>query len=97
MLRLLIDTSVWLDLAKRRDGQRWIVPLRVLASQREVELLVPSIVIDEFERNRPRAEAAVSAGVLDRFRQLRQDLHEYGGDERLEWLEEIVTPCADGQ
>ena len=30
----LIDTSVWLDLAKRRDGQKWIVPLRVLRSCR---------------------------------------------------------------
>ncbi len=89
MLRLLVDTSVWLDLAKRRDGQRWIVPIRVLQSQRRLELLVPSLVIDEFERNRPRAEAAVTSSVLDRFRQLRQDLHEYGGDERLQWLEEM--------
>jgi hypothetical protein len=89
MLRLLVDTSVWLDLAKRRDGQRWIVPIRVLQSQGKLELLVPPLVIDEFERNRPRAEAAVTSSVLDRFRQLRQDLHEYGGDERLQWLEEM--------
>lgn len=89
MLRLLVDTSTWLDLAKRRGGQRWIVSLRVLQSRATVELLVPSLVIDEFERNRPRAEAAVTSSVLDRFRQLRQDLHEYGGDERLQWLEEM--------
>ena len=55
----------------------------------KLELLVPSVVIDEFERNRPRAEAAVTSSVLDRFRQLRKDLHEYGGDERLAWLEEM--------
>ncbi len=90
MLRLLIDTSVWLDLAKRRDGQRWIVPLRALKLQGKLELLVPSVVIDEFERNRPRAEAAVTSSVLDRFRQLRKDLHEFGGDERMEWLEEMA-------
>lgn len=90
MLRLLIDTSVWLDLAKRRDGQRWIVPLRVFKFQGKLELLIPSVVIDEFERNRPRAEAAVTASVLDRFRKLRTDLHEFGGDERMEWLEEMA-------
>jgi hypothetical protein len=90
VLRLLIDTSVWLDLAKRRDGQRWIVLLRVLKFQGKLELLVPSVVIDEFERNRPRAEAAVTSSVLDRFRQLRKDLHEFGGDERMEWLEEMA-------
>jgi hypothetical protein len=90
VLRLLVDTSVWLDLAKRRDGQRWIVPIRVLMHQGELELLVPSVVIAEFERNRPRAEAAVTASVLDRFRQVRQDLHEFGGDQRMEWLEEMA-------
>jgi hypothetical protein len=90
MLRLLIDTSVWLDLAKRRDGQKWIVPLRLLQFQKKVELLVPSLVIEEFERNRPRAEAAVTASVLERFRLLRQDLREYGGDERQQWLEEMT-------
>jgi PIN domain len=90
MLRLLIDTSVWLDLAKHRDGQRWIVPLRLLQFQGKLELLVPSLVIDEFERNRPRAEAAVTANVLERFRLLRRDLHEYGGENRQQWLEEMT-------
>ena len=33
MLHLLIDTSTWLDVSKRRDGQRWIVALRVLIHQ----------------------------------------------------------------
>jgi hypothetical protein len=90
MLRLLIDTSVWIDLAKRRDGQKWIVPLRVLSFQGKLELLVPSLVVDEFEQNRPRAEAAVTANVLERFRLLRRDLHEYGGSDSPEWLEEMT-------
>jgi hypothetical protein len=89
VLRLLIDTSVWLDLAKRRDGQKWIVPLRLLRFQGKLELLVPSLVVEEFERNRPRAEAAVTANVLERFRLLRMDLHEYGGDGSHEWLKEM--------
>jgi PIN domain len=90
MLRLLIDTSVWLDLAKHRDGQKWIVPLRVLMFQHKLELLVPSLVIQEFERNRPRAEEAVTTGVRQRFRLLRQDMHEYGGDVSHQWLDEIT-------
>jgi hypothetical protein len=39
VLHLLVDTSTWLDLSKRRDGQRWLVALRVLIHQGEVELL----------------------------------------------------------
>lgn len=79
MLHLLVDTSTWLDLCKRRDGQRWIVALRVLVHQRKVELLVPSLVIDEFERNRERVEASMTASVAQRFKLIRQDLDEYGG------------------
>jgi hypothetical protein len=89
VLHLLIDTSVWLDLGKRRDGQQMIVPLRVLAFQKKVELLVPSLVIDEYRRNRPRVEAETTSRVKERFRLLRNDLHEYGGDARHAWLEEM--------
>lgn len=89
MLRLLIDTSVWLDMATRRDGQKWIVPLRVLKFQGRLELLVPTLVIEEFERNRPRLEAAVTTSVLDRLRQLRRELREFAGDQSQHvWLEE---------
>ena len=90
MLGLFIDTSVWLDMAKRRDGQQLIVPLRVLKHQGKLELFVPALVIDEFERNRPRAEAAVSASVQGRFQQLRADIHEFGGEARHDWLEELA-------
>jgi predicted nucleic acid-binding protein len=80
VLRLLIDTSVWLDLARRRDGQKWIAPLRVLAFQKKLELLVPSVVVDEFERNRPQKEAAVTDAVRERFRLLKADVNDYGGE-----------------
>ena len=80
MLRLLIDTSIWLDLATSRDGQKWIVPLRVLAFQKKLELLVPAVVIEEFDRNRPRLETAVTTSIIDRLRQLRRELRDYAGD-----------------
>lgn len=91
VLRLLIDTSAWLDLAARRDGQKWIVPLRLLKFHGKLDLLVPSLVIAEFDRNRPRSEMAVTTSVLDRLRQLRRELREYAGEqhERI-WLEETA-------
>ncbi|WP_133061591.1 PIN domain-containing protein [Streptosporangium minutum] len=90
MLHLFLDTSTWLDLAKHRKGQRWIVPIRVFEHQKKLELLVPQLVTDEFNRNRPRAESAVTASVRERFRLLRNDLHEYGGEESHTWLEEMT-------
>lgn len=79
MLHLLVDTSTWLDLAKRRDGQKWIVAVRLLAHQGGLELLVPELIIDEFERNRPSVEQSMTASVSERFRLLKRDLAEYGG------------------
>ncbi|WP_280909601.1 PIN domain-containing protein [Streptomyces sp. SAI-149] len=90
MLRLLIDTSVWLDIAKRRDGQKIIVPLRVLFFQKKLDILAPSLILDEFERNRPRAEESVSTSIRDRFKAIRQDLQEYGEDRGGEWIDEMV-------
>jgi hypothetical protein len=91
VLRLLIDTSTWLDLAGRRTGQQWIVPLRVLKHQGMLELLVPPVVIEEFDRNRVRSETAVTTSVLDRLRQLRRELREYAGEKHEQiWLAETA-------
>lgn len=91
VLHLLVDTSTWLDLSKRRDGQRWIVALRLLVHQRDVELLVPELVIEEFERNRERIEAAMTASVAQRFKLIKQDLEDYGGAD----IEREVEVIAD--
>ena len=88
-LHLLVDTSTWLDLSKRRDGQRWIVALRVLIDRGEVGLLVPSVLIDEFERNRERIETSMTASVAQRFKLIRQDLDEYGGTDNEDALQVV--------
>ena len=93
MLHLLVDTSTWLDLAKRRDGQRWIVAIRLLVHQGALELLVPSVVIDEYERNRARVEASMTASIEQRFKLIKQDLDEYGGtdyEQALKVIDELA-------
>lgn len=93
MLHLLVDTSTWLDLAKRREGQKWIVAIRVLIHQGELELFVPSVVVDEFERNRERVEASMTASVAQRFKLIKQDLGDYGGtdyEQALQVVEELA-------
>jgi len=83
VLHLLVDTSTWLDVAKRRDGQKWIIPIRVMMrAQKRLDLLVPALIVSEYERNRESIERAMTASVAERFRLLRQDLSEYGGPDR---------------
>lgn len=95
MLHLLVDTSTWLDLSKRRDGQRWIVALRLLVHQQHVALLVPNLVIEEFERNRERIESAMTASVAQRFKLIKQDLEDYGGADTAQAAEVIADLARD--
>lgn len=80
MLHLLVDTSTWLDLSKRRDGRRWILALQELVQQGDVELMVPQIVIDEYERNRQRIETSMTSSVAQRFKAIKRDLDDYAAD-----------------
>lgn len=89
MLHLLIDTSTYLDLAKRRDGQRWIVALRVLIQQGQVKLLVPRVVIEEFDRNEARVQTAMTSSIASRFKEIRHDLVTYGSDDDAHAIEVI--------
>jgi predicted nucleic acid-binding protein len=80
VLHLLVDTSVWLDLAKRRDGQKLIHALGQVIMDGDVELLVPDLVIDEFNRNRERIEQSMTTSLADRFKLLQKDLETLSAD-----------------
>lgn len=84
-----MDTSTCLDLAQRRDGQRWIVALRVLIHQGEVKLLVPPVIIEEFDRNEARVQTTMTSSIASRFKQIRQDLVTYGSDDDAQAMEVI--------
>lgn len=53
--------------------------MRLLLDQQELRLLVPEVVIDEFERNRDRVETTMTTTVAQRFKLMKQDLGDYGG------------------
>jgi hypothetical protein len=53
-VRLLIDTCVWLDIAKDYKDQALIGAIEDLCGAEEIELVVPRVVVDEFARNKAR-------------------------------------------
>lgn len=90
MLFLLADTSVWLDLAQTINGQKLIVTVRVLAHERRLTLLVPQLVVEEFERNRERVEADMTRSVSGQLRRARDAIEQHGqGDGRQAALTEL--------
>lgn len=57
MFHVMIDTSVWLDLAENQRHTPLIDVLEELVRDRQITLLVPQIVLTEFNSNRDRVAA----------------------------------------
>lgn len=54
MFRILIDTCVWLDIAKDYHQQALLGVLEELLRQKKVSLILPQTILDEFARNKAR-------------------------------------------
>lgn len=54
MFKILIDTCVWLDLAKDYQQQPILAALEELIRHRDIDLILPRTVVDEFARNKSR-------------------------------------------
>ena len=77
MFKLLIDTCVWLDIARDQQQQATLGVLEELVRQKQVGLIVPRIVTDEFARNKARilqeSQRSLS-GILKRAKQVVDQL-----------------------
>jgi hypothetical protein len=89
VLYVLVDTSAWLDLSKDVNGQKLIVAVRVLAHEGRLTLLVPEIVLEEFERSRSRVETDMTRGLSATFRRVRDEVEQYGQDKKDAALAEL--------
>lgn len=81
-IRLLVDTCVWLDLAKDYREQPVIGALEDLVESGEVELVVPQQVLDEFDHNKARIVEEARRGLQSHFRLVRQAVNRFGDDAR---------------
>ena len=71
MFKILVDTCVWLDLAKDYQRQAVLEVLEELIRQKQVSIFLPRTVFDEFTRNKTRLpkKAAAASGVLKRVKE----------------------------
>ena len=81
VLKLILDTCVWLDLARDYRQQPVIGALEDLAKAREVELIVPHVVLDEFERNKSRVIEETRRSLQSHFRIVREAVDRFGDDD----------------
>lgn len=93
MLRILIDTCVWLDVAKDYRHLKTLDVLIDLIRDGEAELVVPQQTLDEFERNKERIVKETSQGIGTVFKRvsdaIRQHSEEEGRDALLTQLSDM--------
>ena len=99
-LHLLIDTSVWLDLAKDYRQLPLLDALAAMKEADELALILPCIVVDEFERNKERVIAESKRSLSSHFKLVREALLKFAPEEgrntTLDQLNEVDHRIATG-
>lgn len=98
MFNVLIDTCVWLDLAKDTRQAPLIGVVEEMVKQKLVSLIVPRVVLDEFRRNRARIVAESTKSLSSHFRMVKDAVGKIGGDRRrmrvvLSHLDDVNQNC----
>ncbi len=81
MTNLLIDTCVWLDIAKSSKGENLLHLLEQLINEDKIELIIPEIVITEFERNKERTIASAKKSLSEHLKKVRELVFSYSNED----------------
>jgi hypothetical protein len=80
--RVLIDTCVWLDLAKDPKQHSLLGVIEEMVKQKLISLIVPRIVQVEFHRNRERIAKESAKSLSAHFKLVKDAVVKAGGDQR---------------
>jgi hypothetical protein len=79
---ILIDTCVWLDLAKNQSDEPVISALENMVESGSINLLVPNLVKAEFARNKDRVAETTRQRLSQEFRKIRKVVEQFGDPEK---------------
>ena len=92
-LLIMIDTCVWLDLAKDYRQRATLGALEELMKADIIQLLLPNQVVEEFERNKDRVIKESGQSLASTFKRVREAVNQFGKpegrDEALTQLGEV--------
>jgi hypothetical protein len=78
MNKILIDTCVWLDLAKDPNQQFLLNVVEELIRQNELIIIVPRLVLDEFVRNKNKIIKESNQSLTSVFKRVREVVDKFG-------------------
>jgi PIN domain len=82
VFRILIDTCVWLDLAKDYHQQAILGALEELLRQDEISLILPRPVVDEFARNKARVIEESTRSLSSTLKRVKDVVEKFGDPRR---------------
>jgi hypothetical protein len=94
MFHILIDTSVWLDLAADQRQSSLLDVLIEFLGEGQATLILPQTIVDEFHKNRERVAKASARSLASHFGLVRDAIKKIDGDKRrkervLEFLADV--------
>jgi len=78
LFRILIDTCVWLDLAKDYQQQPILTALEELIRLGDIELVLPRTILDEFARNRERVVEESGRSLSGTLKRVKEAVEKFG-------------------
>src|SRR2546421_10343248 len=78
MFHILLNTCVWLDLAKDYQQQAILTALEKLLRQGDIALILPRIVVDEFTRNKVRVIEESSRSLSSTLKRVKEAVEKFG-------------------
>lgn len=78
MLRVLIDTCVWLDMAKDYRHRPTLAALEQLVEAKEVSFILPCQAVDEFARNKDRIIRESGRSLSSTFKRVKEAVRQFG-------------------
>jgi hypothetical protein len=80
--RILIDTCVWLDLAKDYHQQALLGVLEELIRSGGLSLILPRVIVDEFARNKVRVIEESSRSLSATLKRVKEAVDKFGDPRR---------------
>lgn len=82
MFNVLIDTSVWLELAENQKQTPLLAVVEQMVKEGLLTLLVPRVVLDEFHKNRDRVAKTSARSLASHFKEVREAVGKAAGDKK---------------
>ena len=84
---IMIDTCVLLDISTRRNDLPVVSALEELTSSGMIKLIIPDLVIAEFNRNKKDVADKTRKRLSHEFKQVKNAVSEFGGEQKEQAIE----------